>query len=213
MCGIGEDQSVRCWGNLVAVPPSGIFVSVESYGGMICGLKDDGSLICAVPEGEYREYGEYWLPPEGRFQTFSMGLGRVGDGLACGVRPDGALQCWGPTIELLGQPGEFPLDGQFSDVEVTGSVCGVTVDRSLKCFPSEPDIEKMDVSSFSSISVGDEHACGVQENGSVQCWGGDTFGQAYSPEGTFKSVGVSRTLSCGLRTDGLVRCWGATSSR
>ena len=105
------------------------------------------------------------------------------------------------------------MEGRFSNVVGNSRVCGVTVDRSLKCIPSGPEIEEMDVSSFSSISVGDEHACGVQENGSVQCWGGDTFGQAYSPEGTFKSVGASRTLSCGLRTDGLVRCWGATSSR
>ena len=99
-CGIGGDQSIRCWGNLVAVPPSGKFVSVESYSGVICGLKDDGSLVCALPEGEY---GEKWLPPEGRFQAFGMGGGPTGEGLACGVRLDGTLQCWGPLAEFTQQ--------------------------------------------------------------------------------------------------------------
>ena len=61
---------------------------------------------------------------------------------------------------------------------------------------------------FSSVSVGLYHACGIRLDGSINCWGSDTHGQATPPSGMFSSISVGESYACGVRTDGLLRCWG-----
>ena len=77
---------------------------------------------------------------------------------------------------------------------------------------------------FLSISIGAQHACGVSEDGTVACWGGeDTYiggGRvaAMPPEGTFRSVSVGGRpnngthYSCGIGTYGSPVCWGNPAS-
>ena len=63
---------------------------------------------------------------------------------------------------------------------------------------------------FDSVSAGKEHTCGVRDDGSVACWGGNQYGQATPPAGEFASVSAGAAHTCGVRTDGSVACWGAT---
>jgi alpha-tubulin suppressor-like RCC1 family protein len=61
-----------------------------------------------------------------------------------------------------------------------------------------------------SVSAGDYHSCGVKADGSVACWGNNTFGQAPATlAGPFISVSAGYYHSCGVKTDGSVDCWGA----
>ena len=62
--------------------------------------------------------------------------------------------------------------------------------------------------SFSPISVGSHHSCGVKTDGSVACWGLDEYDQSSPPSGSFSSVGVGNLYSCGVKTDGSIACWG-----
>ena len=62
--------------------------------------------------------------------------------------------------------------------------------------------------SFAMVSAGNEHTCGLREDGSVVCWGDDEYGQATPPQGTFTSVSAGSYHTCGVREDGSVACWG-----
>lgn len=74
---------------------------------------------------------------------------------------------------------------------------------------------------LTSISLGDEHLCGVDAAGAVHCYGRgiepheegadcafNNCGQSIVPAGTYKDVAAAGEYTCGLLTDGTVDCWG-----
>ena len=61
---------------------------------------------------------------------------------------------------------------------------------------------------FVSVSAGEDHACGMREDGSVECWGNNWNGKATTPEGRFSSISAGEYHTCGVREDGTVECWG-----
>ena len=64
--------------------------------------------------------------------------------------------------------------------------------------------------SFTEISSGANHACGLRANGSIACWGSNTSGQATPPTtGVFTSLSTGDAHTCALRNDGAVVCWGS----
>ena len=62
---------------------------------------------------------------------------------------------------------------------------------------------------FVSVSAGERHTCGVKTDGSVECWGENSSGQATPSNGSFISVTAGDHHTCGLETDGSVDCWGS----
>lgn len=65
-----------------------------------------------------------------------------------------------------------------------------------------------------TISVGYEHACGIWDDGTVECWGNDSWGQATPPRGLqFREVASGRADTCGVTLDGRTRCWGFLADR
>ena len=45
-------------------------------------------------------------------------------------------------------------------------------------------MEKLDFPSgkFESVTTGSQHSCGLRQQGSVQCWGENTYGETTPPE-------------------------------
>ena len=62
--------------------------------------------------------------------------------------------------------------------------------------------------SFTQVSAGGLHSCGLRSDGSVVCWGSNSFGEAAAPSGSFTQISAGRWYSCGIRSDGSVVCWG-----
>ena len=67
---------------------------------------------------------------------------------------------------------------------------------------------------FTQVSAGEIHTCGIYTTGKVVCWGsdywgGDYYGQATPPAGTFTQISAGATYTCGIRTTDTVACWGA----
>ena len=63
-------------------------------------------------------------------------------------------------------------------------------------------------SDSATVSAGRGHSCGVRDDGTVVCWGGDYSGRATPPTGRFSSVSAGDYHSCGVKDDGTVVCWG-----
>lgn len=75
-----------------------------------------------------------------------------------------------------------------------------------------------------SLTVGDEHACALDDEGRAWCWGyGDSGrlgdgsgGDAATPklvatDARFRMLSAGRTFTCGITTDDRTLCWGGNS--
>jgi hypothetical protein len=59
-----------------------------------------------------------------------------------------------------------------------------------------------------AIGAGEHHTCAIRDDGTLACWGGNTYGEAIPPTGTFTGVSAGRWHTCAVRTDGTLACWG-----
>jgi hypothetical protein len=73
----------------------------------------------------------------------------------------------------------------------------------------EPEWQPGDGTRMVSISVADERSCGVWDDGVLECWGNDAWGQSAIPDGLlFRDVSVGDYHACGITVDEVTHCWG-----
>ena len=109
-------------------------------------------------------------------------------------------------------PSERFLDLDASSF--TPYSCGVRVDGSLVCWgfndggQSEPP-----TGTFTSVSVGHQHACAIDSEQRIRCWGTSPVyrvgvtAPGEPPSGSFTAVSVGDGIACALRTERTVACW------
>lgn len=87
--------------------------------------------------------------------------------------------------------------------------------------PGTVSVHVLDVAPL-TISAGGEHSCAVKQDGTLWCWGRNTWGEVGNatrgPEPTvptqvgkatnWSSVAAGGATSCGIRTNGQLWCWG-----
>ncbi|HRX70565.1 MAG TPA: DUF4214 domain-containing protein [Candidatus Competibacteraceae bacterium] len=210
-CGVQTDGTVECWGNNrsgQATPPAGTFTQVSTGWGHTCGVSTDGVVACWGDN----EYGQA-TPPDGvNYQFLQVevtGHGTVQSlttGIACGT--DCGEQYLPDTEVIL---SALPAKGaRFSRWEgacsESTSTCTVTMSdaQTVSAVFVNPS-----TSTFTQVSAGGSHTCGVRTNDTVTCWGDNDYGQATPPDGTFTQVSAGSFHTCGVQTDGTVACWGA----
>jgi alpha-tubulin suppressor-like RCC1 family protein len=180
-CGIGSDGNGYCWG--------------RNYSG---GLGNGGTAQRTTPV----LVSQGARPSGVTFSSISVGYSHT-----CGVGSNGEGYCWG-----------YNYYGQLGNGN-TGTNSNVPVLVSQGVRPANV--------TFSSISAGNNHTCGVGSDGNGYCWGRNNSGQlgngntgtnsntpvlvsqGVRPSGvTFTSISAGDYHACGLGSDGSGYCWG-----
>ena len=61
---------------------------------------------------------------------------------------------------------------------------------------------------FTQVSAGGWHTCGIKTDGTLVCWGYDEAGDTTPPSGTFTQLSAGGWHTCGIETNGTLVCWG-----
>ncbi|MBC7465979.1 MAG: hypothetical protein H7256_08295 [Bdellovibrio sp.] len=173
-----------------------------------------------------------------------------GETLTCGLTSSQKIKCWGLFLGdgsgLLGNAPVFINDGGSSTyIDISaGSYHGCAVKSSgvASCWGDgwEGKLGNLDGSgtqqdspvvadvgtSYSRISAGRNHSCGITTAGLIRCWGTNSAGQLgdgtttsprvapVSIDGsvTYSSISAGEDTTCAITTAGVLKCWGSNGS-
>lgn len=212
------------WGVLCAVRFDGVVIcsasDLDSYPhkplfDVVLTVTAGAGTFCAITENHEAKCWDELLfqsravsplvaatPPEGPFAKLFIGQG---DDVACGIRRDRTVACWG-DIALIGAddpPGHF--------VQLAVGVfhaCGLRLDGTIACWSDGSyDHDGTPAGQFIDLSVGFFHSCGVRDDGELICWDADTAERLPVPRGSFTDVESFEIENCALRRDGAAVCW------
>jgi alpha-tubulin suppressor-like RCC1 family protein len=174
-----------------------------------CGLDLDGTVWCWGDNGSGAlgtlDPDVHPLPVRLSGMPTLRGL-VTGATHTCGIDQGGTAYCWGTNgsgqlgvLQSTERCGQGPCSRQ--PVPVAG---GLT---------------------FTSLSAGPSHTCGVTLDGAVYCWGSNQAGKLGNGEERsaaqptlvtgdhrFRQISVGSTHTCGTTTEGTVLCWGLNTS-
>ena len=156
-------------------------------------------------EGSFREARTSPVPVSGglTFRTVS-----AGEEFSCGVTTGGRVFCWGDNLagELGTGTNTGPQGCEF------GRPC------------SRTPVPVVGGLTFTTVSAGGSHACGVTSDGAAYCWGDNSAGALGDGTTTsqtapvlvagglhFKAVSAGAQSTCAVTTDNAAYCWGDNS--
>ena len=202
-CALRIDGRVECWGGSLDPwfanergTPLGSFVSVEGDYRYGCGELVGGETSC---------WGVYKVECPSSGMKVVGGASSVLMHMSSAGMVDSHLFTHSASERIL---NSFAVKS-FQSVGMHQSLFPYLPVRYPDCYawakehrlsPPEGD--------YVSLSVSEQFACGLLENGSLKCWGGNAVGQALSPRGAFTDVATGLSHACGLRPSGSVECWG-----
>ncbi len=239
-CGIRPSGDVECWGRGKVIgncdspdyyecgqslPPPGRFLELAAGDAFTCGLRPDLTIECwgANLRGETE-------PPCGQFVQMSAARRD-----ACAVSVEGQVECW-PSARTWYPPGLVEPNGEPVKQVALGGQCACIlyatgeVDCALLHYDQFHTgwIERLwrwTRGGVAAVFCGEEHACTILEDGSVDCEtacaastscvsqctileDGSVDCEGSVHEGAFTEMSCGWHRSCALRTDGTATCWG-----
>lgn len=233
-CALDQDGAPLCWGapgggtaindGSLLTAPQGVLIPQrfeKIY--YVCGLDASAQATC-------------WGSAANRFGTGDMLVDLDG---GCAVTTEHELRC---DVEFLRPSGELlPV----LEVETSGDLsCVLGEDGTPYCwgllgvFPEPSDTsagtfrsDSLAVLSgertYTTITVGDRHGCGLDPGGIASCWGDNAHGQVGDGSTVyamlsgvlrptpvagglkFRSIAAGADFTCGVTQDFRLYCWGA----
>ncbi|MCA8837835.1 MAG: hypothetical protein K8963_08305, partial [Proteobacteria bacterium] len=182
-------------------PAPAQFVQISTGSNYTCAVDGDGDLNCwgpGVAIGFSSLFGGYYPAPT----TVALGEGMnwasvsAGGALVCAITTEGALYCW----EVHPCP---LLSWGFSDASLgSGPFRGAYMVAQ---------------SNWSQVSAGKLHACAINSDDELHCWGDGSGGRLGTVDNTPGRVGANYTWAdvsagvghtCASNTQGELYCWG-----
>ena len=125
-CASRVDATVQCWGWLGSFPASvskQLIVNYRGHFGREQFYRQTRPGARVITNSRLA----FFRPPTGGFASVAA----AGDGVACGIRSGGGMQCWGPSrgSDAGGLPPHVPK-GSFVEME---GVCGLSSDSAIAC--------------------------------------------------------------------------------
>lgn len=213
-CAIKTDDTLWCWGlgssgqlglgststKIVPFQVAGSFKKVAAGNTFTCAIKTDDTLWC-WGSNSYRELGD---GSASTYVTSPVQVSGVDTYLdvfagyrhACGITMANVLKCWG--------------DNGYAQASASGSP------SSYIAIPTTVDAGV----TYSKLSLGQNHSCGITTGGVLKCWGLNSAGQLgdgtvadkYSPTVIISSnvtdIAVGTYHGCAINA-GTLQCWGA----
>ena len=227
VCALAETGEIECWivrdFDFGGVEPGsrvvpGPFVQVEVSWAAACGLRSSGSEIeCWRIHPWSQLDGGVVAPDGGSFVHF--GLGQA----ICVAFATGEVGCAGLRGYSRVAGDGSPPAGEIIQVSIydTSPVCAVTEEGETGCWlrggNSRPQTDNVPKGRFTQVTVGRQHACAIQVNRLVVCWGGfaddrtDTLESITAPKERFVQISADNgrwsAMTCGITSDGRVVCW------
>jgi hypothetical protein len=174
---------------------------------LLCGIRSDDSLDCwgrdAISVADH---------PDGPFIGVSAARRA-----ACAIRADGTLQCWGRWYSDVAHDSQVVApEGMYGKVDLAEEQgCAIGIDGRVTCFGyfdqsgSRVGVVPIDGAFADVAAIHDDFGgCGIRTDGTVACWGDDTWGQASPPEGRFTDIAAGRMTVCAIGIDSHISCWG-----
>lgn len=220
-CAVTDAGGVRCWGYsnygqlgngaplddvafLEPVEVTGLagVTAISSFGDHTCVLVDGGAAWCwgANDNGQLGDGGTSTTATAvevggGPFVAIDAGYTHT-----CAITATGGAQCWGHND--YGQLGDDTTDDRSAPVDVIGLGSNVV-----------------------SITAGRDHSCAATSDGTLRCWGGDTYGELGNGEPGQAShtpvvvpmgddvsiVAAGDNDTCAITDGGAPWCWGKNS--
>ena len=167
-----------------------------------CGILSNKQMFC-WGENNYNQLGdggsENRVSPYPVNSNLSWDAVTTGPSYTCGLTSDGAVYCWGLHPGILGQES----DASVSTPQLITSSAATT-------------------GTWTSISAGAAHACGIRSTGATWCFGsnyGGALGNGNNSTrggapvqvigtGIWTAVAAGANHTCGIRSGGQLLCWG-----
>jgi alpha-tubulin suppressor-like RCC1 family protein len=227
-CALAADGTLSCWGigftlreggptietprydpERVAAPSR--LVDVSEGARHTCALTARGEVVCRglgfagqLGAGEMLDREDF-APVPGMDDATDVETSAAGD-FTCALTARG-VYCWGDASS-----------GQLGDGDHAHDACGGGLSR-FDCALSPVRVDGLDTAV--ELTLGASHACALDADGTVWCWGENAQGQlgvegverASTPvvvPGASPAVAISAgaTFTCAVRADGTVLCWG-----